>query len=179
VPCFTSGVEVTAERHHSPGTPLSAGERRGLSNSSPDPITGSRSVLDTSTSFGPASALTRTDVHGYAADVISADLALAGAQPGMQSSCPITSGDSRRTAVRDIDSPAASASCSPGTSHVELRGLEPPLLTGKIAAYLRFRSNAFRFSPARYLPFRSRVLTASRGKQRDRRGRCAQIPESS
>jgi len=51
-------AEATAKRRHSPGTPLSACAPRS-SNSSPDPITRSRSVLDTSTSFGPASALTR------------------------------------------------------------------------------------------------------------------------
>ena len=40
-------------------------------------------MLDTSTSFGPASALTaRADVHGDPADVVAADLALAGVQPG-------------------------------------------------------------------------------------------------
>ena len=39
-------------------------------------------MLDTSTSFGPASALTRADVHGDPADGIAADLALAGVQPG-------------------------------------------------------------------------------------------------
>jgi hypothetical protein len=63
--------EATAKRCHSPGTPLSRWVPRS-SNSSPDPITRSRSVLDTSTSFGPASALTRPDVHGDAADVIAA-----------------------------------------------------------------------------------------------------------
>ena len=49
---------VTAKRCHSPGTPLSLCAPRS-SNSSPYPITNSRSVLETSTSFGPASALTR------------------------------------------------------------------------------------------------------------------------
>lgn len=44
--------EATAKRRHSPGTPLSWCAPRS-SNSSPDPITRSRSVLDTSTSFGP------------------------------------------------------------------------------------------------------------------------------
>ncbi len=41
-----------------PGTPLSSCAPRS-SNSNPDPITRSRSLLDTSTSFGPARALTR------------------------------------------------------------------------------------------------------------------------
>ena len=40
-------------------------------------------MLDTSTSFGPAKcAHARTDVHGDPADVVAADLALAGVQPG-------------------------------------------------------------------------------------------------
>jgi hypothetical protein len=45
---------------------------------------------------------------------------------------------------------------------VELRGFEPPRLPGKTPVYLRFRSVSFQFSPARYLRFCSRVLTASR-----------------
>jgi hypothetical protein len=45
--------QATAKRCHSPGTPLSWCAPRS-SNSSPDPITRSRSVLDTSTSFGLA-----------------------------------------------------------------------------------------------------------------------------
>ena len=40
-------------------------------------------MLDTSTSFGPGQcAHPRTDVHGDPADVVAADLALAGVQPG-------------------------------------------------------------------------------------------------
>ncbi len=41
-------------------------------------------------------------------------------------------------------------------------GLEPPRLPGKTPVYLRFRSVSFQFSPARYLRFCFRVLTASR-----------------
>jgi hypothetical protein len=44
---------------------------------------------------------------------------------------------------------------------VELPGIEPELLQGKMHSELLFRSVWFRFSPARYLPFRFRVLTAS------------------
>jgi len=44
---------ATANGCHSPGTPLSWCAPRS-SNSSPDPITSSRNVPDTSTSFGPA-----------------------------------------------------------------------------------------------------------------------------
>ena len=40
-------------------------------------------MLDTSTSFGPARALTRgADVYADPADVVAANLALAGVQPG-------------------------------------------------------------------------------------------------
>ena len=40
-------------------------------------------MLDTSTSFGPASALTRApDVHGDPADVVAAEFAFSGVQPG-------------------------------------------------------------------------------------------------
>ncbi len=60
-------------------------------------------MLDTSTSFAPASAATRgADVHADSADVVAADLALAGVQPGTHSSCPSTSGDSRRIAVAGL-----------------------------------------------------------------------------
>ena len=47
-------------------------------------------------------------------------------------------------------------------SSVELPGIEPAALPGNMPFELRFRYVAFRFSPARYLRFRSRVLTASR-----------------
>jgi hypothetical protein len=43
--------DVTAKRRHSPGTPLSSCAPPS-SKPSPDPMTRSRSVLDTSTSFG-------------------------------------------------------------------------------------------------------------------------------
>ena len=39
-------------------------------------------MLDTSTTLGPASALTRADVHADPADVIATDFALSGVQPG-------------------------------------------------------------------------------------------------
>ena len=45
---------------------------------------------------------------------------------------------------------------------VELPGIEPDALPGLLPSELPFRSVSFRFSPARYLRFRSRVLTASR-----------------
>ena len=46
-------------------------------------MTRSRSVLDTSTSFGSREcADARADVHADAADVVAADLAFAGVQPG-------------------------------------------------------------------------------------------------
>jgi hypothetical protein len=48
------------------------------------------------------------------------------------------------------------------TFSVELPGIEPELLPGKMPSDLPVRSVSFRFSPARYLWFRSRVLTASR-----------------
>ena len=44
---------------------------------------------------------------------------------------------------------------------VELPGIEPELRPGKMHSELLFRSVWFRFSPARYLRFRYRVLTAS------------------
>jgi hypothetical protein len=46
---------------------------------------------------------------------------------------------------------------------VELPGIEPDALPGNMRSELPVRSISFRFSPARYLRFRSRVLTASRG----------------
>jgi hypothetical protein len=45
---------------------------------------------------------------------------------------------------------------------VELPGIEPELLPGKMHAELLFRYVSFPFSPARYVRFRFRVLTASR-----------------
>ena len=45
---------------------------------------------------------------------------------------------------------------------VELPGIEPELLPGLLPSHLQFRHVSVRFSPAHYLPFRSRVLTASR-----------------
>jgi hypothetical protein len=45
---------------------------------------------------------------------------------------------------------------------LELPGIEPDALPGNMPSELQFRSVSFRFSPARYLRFRSRVLTASR-----------------
>jgi hypothetical protein len=45
---------------------------------------------------------------------------------------------------------------------VELPGIEPELLPGKMHSGLLFRYVSFPFSPARYLRFRFRVLTASR-----------------
>jgi hypothetical protein len=45
---------------------------------------------------------------------------------------------------------------------VELPGIEPDALPGLLACELRFRYVSFQFSPARYLRFPSRVLTASR-----------------
>ena len=59
------------------GTPLSSCSPRS-SNSIPEPATRSFTVRDTSTSPGPASALTaRRDVDGDAADVVAHHLALA------------------------------------------------------------------------------------------------------
>jgi hypothetical protein len=45
---------------------------------------------------------------------------------------------------------------------VELPGIEPAALPGKIASDLPVRSVSFRLSTSRYLQFRSRVLTSSR-----------------
>jgi hypothetical protein len=45
---------------------------------------------------------------------------------------------------------------------VELRGFEPLLLPAEIRFELPVRSVSVRLTPARYLRFRSRVLTASR-----------------
>jgi hypothetical protein len=45
---------------------------------------------------------------------------------------------------------------------VELRRFAPQLLPAEIPLDLQIRSVSFRFVPARYLRFRSRVLTASR-----------------
>ena len=45
---------------------------------------------------------------------------------------------------------------------MELPGIEPAYLPGNLPAELPFRSTSVRFSPVRYLRFRSRVLTASR-----------------
>jgi hypothetical protein len=42
------------------------------------------------------------------------------------------------------------------------KGTRTPALTSQNAPQLRFRYVPFRLSPARYLRFRSRVLTASR-----------------
>jgi hypothetical protein len=47
---------------------------------------------------------------------------------------------------------------------VELRGFEPLLLPVEIPFDLQVHSVSFRFSPARYLRFRSRVLTASKDR---------------
>src|SRR5882757_5282439 len=47
-------------------------------------------------------------------------------------------------------------------SVVELPGIEPACLPGNLLAERQFHSASFRFSPARYLRLRSRVLTASR-----------------
>jgi hypothetical protein len=44
---------------------------------------------------------------------------------------------------------------------VELPGIEPAALPGLLPSELPVRYVSFPFSPARYLPFRSRVLTAS------------------
>jgi hypothetical protein len=45
---------------------------------------------------------------------------------------------------------------------VELPGIEPASLPGKMPSELRFRYVSFRFSPARYLRVCTRLLTASR-----------------
>ena len=79
--CSIPYGEATAKRCHSPGTPLSSCAPRS-SNASPDPITRSRSVLDTSSVRPGQCAHARPDVHGDSADVVAADLALAGVQPG-------------------------------------------------------------------------------------------------
>jgi hypothetical protein len=47
-------------------------------------------------------------------------------------------------------------------SPVELPGIEPDALPGKMHPDLPGRYVSFQFSPVRYLRFRSRVLTASR-----------------
>jgi hypothetical protein len=44
---------------------------------------------------------------------------------------------------------------------VELPGIEPVSLPGNMRSELSVRSRSFHFSPVDYLPFRSRVLTAS------------------
>ena len=44
---------------------------------------------------------------------------------------------------------------------MELPGIEPELLPGKMHSELLLRSAWFHFGPARYLRFRFRVLTAS------------------
>ena len=73
---------ATAKIRHSPGTPLSSSAPRS-SNSIPDPITRSRSVLDSSTSFRPASALRRAPMCTAIPPIVSAaDLAFAGVQTG-------------------------------------------------------------------------------------------------
>jgi hypothetical protein len=51
---------------------------------------------------------------------------------------------------------------------VELPGIEPASLPGNLPSELQVRSVSVRFIPARYLRFRSRVLTASRQPQRPR-----------
>ena len=53
-------------------------------------------------------------------------------------------------------------------SLVELPGIEPASLPGQMPSELLFRYVSFRFSPARYLWFRSRVLTASRAGRGER-----------
>ena len=45
---------------------------------------------------------------------------------------------------------------------VELPGIEPVSLPGNMPSELQIRSVSVRFSPTRYLRFRSRVLTPSR-----------------
>ena len=44
---------------------------------------------------------------------------------------------------------------------VELAGIEPAARPGNMSSELQVHSISFRFSPARYLRFRSRVLTPS------------------
>ena len=58
--------------------------------------------------------------------------------------------------------PGLRSCLSPGPLVVELPGIEPELLAGKMACGLPFRYISFPFSAARYLRFRFRVLTASR-----------------
>jgi hypothetical protein len=62
-------------------------------------------VLNTSTSFGPASADTRApDMHGDPADVVAADLAFAGVQPGahFEAECLHCVADCRGAADRSL-----------------------------------------------------------------------------
>jgi hypothetical protein len=63
---------------------------------------------------------------------------------------------------------------------VELPGIDTDALPGKMASGLLFRSNSFRFIPARYLRFRFRVLTASRrfrsATSLHEAPRCRQLP---
>lgn len=47
---------------------------------------------------------------------------------------------------------------------VELPGIESACLPGDLPSERQFRSVSFRFSPAHYLRFRSRVLTASKAR---------------
>ena len=70
-------------------------------------------------------------------------------------------GRSRSTARPQGDRTTPSPTKPGHTFSVELPGIEPELLLGKIHSELLFRSVWFRFSPARYLRFRFRVLTAS------------------
>jgi len=62
----------------------------------------------------------------------------------------------------------------------QLRELEPQPLPAEMPSEPRVHSVAFRFNPARYLRFCSRVLTASRAAIRwrafTRRGRSGQLP---
>ena len=77
-----SSDQFAAQMCHSPGTPFNAYGPRS-SNSSSEPVTRSFTVLVTSTSPGPASALTpRADVHPDAGDVVGAPFDLTGVQPG-------------------------------------------------------------------------------------------------
>ena len=54
-----------------------------------------------------------------------------------------------------------------GVSYVELRGFEPLPLAAEMPYDLQVRSVSFQFSPARYLRFCFRVLTASRALIRE------------
>ena len=75
-------VEVTADRCHSPGTPLSSCAPRS-SNSSPDPITRSRSVLTPAHVVRSGQcAHACADVHGDPPRCRCPDFAFAGVQPG-------------------------------------------------------------------------------------------------